>query len=69
MVQHDNDPSFCNKVLDRLREVSNYDNREIMKYFPNQNGAPERYVGEAKKLLKKKWRGNYTDWDLWIPVI
>ncbi len=69
IVQHDNDPSFRNKVMDRLREVSNYDVREIMKYFPNQNGAPERYVGKVKRLLKKKWRGDYTDWDLWIPVM
>ena len=68
-VQHDQDPLFMNQVLDRLRQVTHWKTKAVMCYFPSQNGAVERYVGEFKKVLYKLINGESYNWDLYVPVV
>ena len=68
-VQHDQDPLFMNQVLDRLRQATHWKTKAVMCYFPSQNGAVERYVGEFKKVLYKLINGESYNWDLYVPVV
>ena len=53
ILQCDNDRSFINTVMEKLRETAEFKWRKIMEYFLNQNGAPERWIREVKKLIAK----------------
>ena len=68
-VQHDQDPLFMNQVLDRLRQATHWKTKAVMCYFPSQNGAVKRYVGEFKKVLYKLINGESYNWDLYVPVV
>ena len=68
-VQHDQDPLFMNQVLDRLRQATHWKTKAVVCYFPSQNGAVERYVGEFKKVLYKLINGESYNWDLYVPVV
>lgn len=59
---------FLNKVIDRLRAAVEFTLRAILKYFPTQNGAAERYVEEVKRMLVKILRGDLSSWERIIPV-
>jgi hypothetical protein len=69
IIQSDTDSSFFNKVISALREFGGFEQRRIMKYFPQANGLPERYVQEVKRLLEKWLRGDWYAWDVKVPAL
>jgi hypothetical protein len=69
IIQSDSDRSFFNSVMTALREMAGFEQRRIMKYFPQTNGLPERYVQEVKRLLEKWNRGDWGAWDMRIPAL
>jgi len=68
IMQSDNDPSFLNRVMNALREAAGYQSREVLKYFPSQNRAAERYVAEVKKVILKMTMGDLSEWEKLLPV-
>jgi hypothetical protein len=69
VIQHDQDKSFINEVMERFRKTAEFAPRAVMKYFPAQNGAAERYVGETKRCLLKMLRGDWSRWERMLPAI
>ena len=69
VIQHDNDRSFLNQIMERFREQAEFIPRAVMKYFPAQNGAVERFVGETKTLLLKLLSGDTSNWERFLPVV
>jgi transposase InsO family protein len=48
ILQSDNDLAFLNKVIDKMKSKFGFKNQNTIPYFPQQNGAVERFVGEVK---------------------
>ena len=69
VLQMDNDPSFLNDVVEEFRKAAEFVARAVLTYFPNQNGAAERYVGETKRLLFKLLKGYQENWAKMLPVV
>ena len=69
VIQHDNDKSFLNSVMERFRDQAEFLPRAVMKYYPAQNGAAERYVKEVKELLVKLMSGDDSNWERLLPVV
>ena len=68
ILQSDNKKSFVGKVMQALRGIAGFEMRKIMNYFPCQNGVVERYVQEAKNVLKKWIKGCVDKWECYVPV-
>lgn len=69
VLQHDNGSEFVNPVLRALNEVTGMSSRQSAAYNPRSNGAVERRVGIAKRLVKKTCGGDMTNWDLLLPSV
>jgi hypothetical protein len=69
IIQSDSDRSFFNAVMTALREMAGFEQRRIMKYFPQANGLPERFVQETKRLLEKWNRGDWIAWNKRVPAL
>jgi transposase InsO family protein len=63
ILQSDNDLTFLNKAMDEMRSRFGFKNRSTIPYFPQQNGAVERFVGEAKRLVFKTINRNTSVWE------
>ena len=68
ILQSDNKKSFMGKVMQALRGIAGFEMRKIMNYFPRQNGVIERYVQEAKNVLKKWIKGCVDKWECYVPA-
>jgi hypothetical protein len=69
VIQHDNDRSFNNKVIDEIKLKAKMEDREILPYHPSMNGTAEKYVDLAKNLVHKLGAGDDKRWaDLAFPV-
>ena len=69
IVQSDNDPSFCNQVVEEFQGLAGFKHRRIMAYFPRTNGPVESWVRQTKDLLKKWMVGDDVEWPKYIPAI
>ena len=69
LLQSDNDKALVNETMEEVRKMAGFQFRNIMAYFPRQNGVVERFVEETKSLLKKVIRGDYAAWDVFIPAV
>ena len=69
IVQSDNDPSFCNQVVEEFRGLAGFEHRRIMAYFPRTNGPVESWVRQTKDLLKKWMVGSDVEWPKYISAI
>ena len=68
ILQSDQDNALINEVMEKMRKEGGWELRKVMTYFPSQNGAVERVVGEVKKLLYKIWVHD-DNWEKFIPAI
>ena len=68
ILQSDNEKSFVGKVMQALRGIAGFEMRKIMNYFPCQNRVIERYVQEAKNVLKKWIKGCVDKWECYVPA-
>ena len=69
LLQSDNDKALVNETMEEVRKMAGFQFRNIMAYFPRQNGVVERFVEETKSLLKKVIRGDHAAWDVFIPAV
>ena len=68
-IQSDQNPLFFNKVIETFCNALTAKSRKVMKYYPAQNGAVERYVREVLGLVVKLLEGNMTNWVKFLPVV
>ena len=70
LLQSDNDKALVNETMEEVRKMAGFQFRNIMAYFPRQNGVVEQFsVEETKSLLKKVIRGDHVAWDVFIPAV
>ena len=69
ILQSDNGKEFRNEVLQQLKELFNFSQRFSSAYYPQSNGSAEAAVKQTKLLLKKRVKGDYSQWCLYIPSI
>ena len=67
ILQSDNGSEFKNQVISALRKHCNFEHRFSTAYYPQSNGAAEAMVKKTKQILKKRLKGDYTEWDLHLP--
>ena len=60
-IQSDQNPLFFNKVMEAFCNALTVKSRKVMRYYPAQNGAVERYVREVSGLVVKLLEGNMTN--------
>ncbi|KAG0807119.1 hypothetical protein G6F16_013859 [Rhizopus arrhizus] len=68
-VCSDNGSEFKNEILENLFNAMGIDKRYTTPYHPSANGAAERYVQSAKKILAKFLEGATEDWHHYIPSV
>ena len=68
-IQSDQDPSFFNKIMKTFCNALTAKLRKVMKYYPAQNGAVERYMREVSGLVVKLLERNMTNWVKFLPVV
>ena len=68
-IQSDQNPLFFNKVMEAFHNASTAKSRKVMRYYPAQNGAVERYVREVSGLVVKLLEGDMTNWVKFLPVV
>ena len=68
-IQSDQDPLFFNKVMEAFCNALTAKSRKVMRYYPAQNGAVERYVREVSGLVVKLLEGDMTNWVKFLPVV
>ena len=68
-IQSNQDPSFFNKVMEAFYNALTAKSRKVMRYYPAQNGAVERYVREVSGLVVKLLEGDMTNWVKFLPVV
>ncbi|SAL97143.1 hypothetical protein, partial, partial [Absidia glauca] len=66
-LQSDNGKEFANQVMTRFKLKAGFDHRLITPYHPQGNGAAERTVGTAMRMIKKLVEGVTDTWDLFVP--
>ena len=69
IVQSDNDPILISNVIEEFKKLCGFDHRTISQYHPRANGAAEAHVKLTKKLLNKLIKGDWSEWDAFIPAI
>jgi transposase InsO family protein len=69
IIQSDNGTEFVNQVARALTQAAGIDHRLITPYHPRANGAAERTVQTATRLMKKLAQGAAKDWDTYLPFI
>jgi hypothetical protein len=69
ILQSNNNPAFTRRVIDDLRGKFGFQHRSIIPYFPQQNGAVERHVGEAKKMVFKTIHGDTVEWEKAVLLV
>ena len=67
IIQSDNGTEFVNQVVKHITEAAVIDHRLITPYHPRANGAAERTVQTAKRLILKLIKGIKQDWSLHVP--
>ena len=67
IIQSDNGTEFVNQIVKDVTESAKIDHRLITPYHPRANGAAERTVQTAKRLIFKLIRGVKHDWSLFVP--
>ena len=60
-IQSNQDPLFFNKVMEAFCNALTTKSRKVMRYYPAQNGAVERYVREVSSLVVKLLEGDMTN--------
>ena len=68
-IQSDQDPLFFNKVMEAFCNALTAKSRKVMRYYPAQNGAVERYVREVLGLVVKLLKENMTNWVKFLLVV
>lgn len=69
ILQCDNDIAFFNSIMEEMRKAVGFQSRAVMRYFPQQNRAVERFVAETKRLLLKLLRDDMSAWERLVPVM
>ena len=64
----DNGAEFVNQVIKAMVSFFRVKHKTITAYNPRSNGAAERYVQEAKRVLSKILEGELVDWDSFLPT-
>ena len=67
ILQSDNGTEFVNSTMTEMKTQFGFDHRTISPYHPQANGAAESHVKIAKQLLVKLCRGDWNDWDIFVP--
>lgn len=62
----DRGAEFCNQVMSLLKKSLSFEHALISTYHPRSNGASERTVQSAVKVIKKFVNGNKADWDMFV---
>ena len=68
VIQSDNGREFVNSIVQNLYKVTGIDARLTAPYHPSANGACERAVGIATRVIQKKIEGKARDWDLYTKA-
>lgn len=68
-MQSDNGTEFVNKIVKEFTSVSGIEHRLISTYRPRTNGASERMVQTATKMISKLIKGIKSEWDIYIPFV
>ena len=68
ILQSDNGTEFVNSTMTEMKSQFGFDHRTISPYHPQANGAAESHVKIAKQLLVKLCRGDWNDWDIFVPA-
>lgn len=62
----DNGTEFVNEIMSTLKNSLGFEHALISTYHPRSNGASERTVQSAVKVIKKFVNGNKADWDIFV---
>ena len=55
--------------MEAFRNALTAKSRKVMRYYPTQNGAVERYMREVSGLVVKLLEGDMTNWVKFLPVV
>ena len=69
IVQSDNDPILVSHVIERFKVLCGFDHRTVSQYHARANGVAESHVKLTKNLLNKAIKGNWPEWDKYVPAI
>ena len=69
ILQSDNGTEFVNQLVDQISRSTMIEHRLISPYHPRANGAAERSIQTAKRILVKMIKGIRRSWDKYIPFI
>jgi hypothetical protein len=69
IMQSDNGSEFVNETVKAMKDLIGLDHRTISPYYPQSNGASEANVKLVKRLLKKRVAGDWSSWDLHLPIV